>query len=296
MSNEMLVREIKQGINAKDNLDKLYKNNKGFIFKMVNKYKGYGELDDLEQEAFIGMYNAIEPYDETKGYKFLTYASHHIKQAITRYIDNNSNTIRLPVHMVQLIQRYKKVRNYFKVNLQREPTEKEYCIHLNLDTEQLEDVKKSLHRYNRLKSLDGQITGSDGDTMTLGQVVPDNVDVENQVINKSMDDKVKVELWEIVKRECDTESNQAIIHRYKDNLTLNESGEAMGITKEAVRQWQNKGLRKLRTPRVRKELQEKFEINIASVYRGSGIGSFNHDFTSSTERVALRNLELEKSL
>ena len=87
LTNENLVKEIKQGINEKENLEKLYLNNTGFIYRIASKYKGYEDIDDLMQIGFIGMYEAIEPFDETKGFKFLTYARWHIQQAIGRYLE-----------------------------------------------------------------------------------------------------------------------------------------------------------------------------------------------------------------
>ena len=290
VSNENLVKAIKQDVNVTDNLEALYLNNKGFIYKIVNKYKGYEDIDDLMQVGFIGMYEAIEPYDETKGFKFLTYASHHIKQAISRYLEEN-DIIRIPSYLIQRINQYNKVRNYIKSNLHREPTEREYCRVLKIDLEQLRDTKKALPKYKHIKSLNEPIKGSEDGDITLGDSIQSDFDIEEEIIDKVMKEKARTELWQIVKRECTPEQNKIINCRYKNDFTLKQAGEVIGVTPERARVVEADALRKLRVPRVSRELRAKFEINEARAYRG-GLCSFRNNWASSTEMVALKNLEL----
>ena len=294
MTNENLVKEIKQGINEKDNLESLYLNNKRFIYKIANKYKGYEDVGDLAQIGFIGMYEAIEPYDETKGFKFLTYAGWHIRQAITRYLEEN-DMIRIPSYMVNRIYHYKRVRHQFKSNLHREPTKKEYCRALNISLEQLEDVKATLHKYKHIKSLNEPIKGSDGEDITLGDSISSNEDLESQVIDNMMQDKAKTELWEIVSRECTPEQNRVINCRYKKDYTQKQAGAIIGVSPSMARSIEASAIRKLRVPRVRRELKAKFEVNQARAYKSS-LSSFKRTGTSSTESVALKNIELENSI
>lgn len=294
MTNEYLVKEIKQGINEKDNLESLYLNNKRFIYKIANKYKGYEDVGDLAQIGFIGMYEAIGPYDETKGFKFLTYARWHIQQAISRYLEEN-DMIRIPSYMVNRIYQYKKVRNHYKSNLHREPTNQEYCRALNIDLEQLEDVKATLHKYKHIKSLNEPIRGSDDEDMTLGDSITSNIDLENNVIDNMMQDKAKTELWNIISRECTPEQSEVISCRYKGEYTLKQAGEVIGVTPERARIVEADALRQLRVPRVSRELKAKFEVNQARAYKSS-LSSFKRTGTSSTESVALKNIELENSI
>ena len=294
LSNEMLVREIKQGINEKENLEKLYLNNTGFIYRIASKYKGYEDIEDLMQIGVIGMYEAIEPYDETKGFKFLTYARWHIQQAISRYLEEN-DMIRIPSYMVNRIYQYKKVRNHYKSNLHREPTDREYCRALKIDLEQLKDTRKALHQYNRIRSLSEQIQGVDDEDMTLGDSISSNEDLESQVIDNMMQDKAKTELWEIVSRECTPEQNRVINYRYRGDYTLKQAGAVIGVTPERARVVEANALRQLRVPRVSRELKAKFEVNQARAYKSS-LSSFKRTGTSSTESVALKNIELENSI
>ena len=292
MSNEELVRAIKQDTNVTNNLESLYLNNTGYIYKIASKYKGYEDIDDLMQIGFIGMYEAIEPFDETKGFKFLTYARWHIRQAITRYLEEN-DMIRIPSYLIQRIHQYKKVRNHFKSNLHREPTNQEYCRALKIDLEQLKDVKKALHKYKHIKSLNEPLKSSDGEDMTLADTVQSNENLEDSVIDNVMQERAKVELWEILSRECTPEQNKVINCRYRGDYTLKQAGEVIGVTPERARVVEANALRQLRVPRVSRELQRKFEINEARAYSG-GVNSFNRTRTSSTERTALKNIELEE--
>ena len=294
MTNEYLVKEIKQGINEKDNLESLYLNNKRFIYKIANKYKGYEDVGDLAQIGFIGMYEAIEPFDETKGFKFLTYARWHIQQAISRYLEEN-DIIRIPSYLSQRIHQYNRIRNHYKSNLHREPTNQEYCRALKIDLEQLKDVKKALHKYKHIKSLNEPLKGSDDEDMTLGDSIASNIDLEDNVIGNMMQEKAKVELWQIVNRECTPEQSKVINCRYRGDYTLKQAGEVIGVTPERAKVVEASALRKLRVPRVSRELRAKFEINQARAYKSS-LSSFKRTGTSSTESVALKNIELENSI
>ena len=291
LTNEQLVAEIKQGINRKDNLEKLYLNNTGFIYRIASKYKSYEDIDDLMQIGFIGMYEAIEPFDTEKGFKFLTYARWHIQQAMSRYLEEN-DIIRIPSYMVNRIHQYKKIRHHYKSILHREPTNQEYCRALKIDFKQLEDVKKALHKYKHIKSLNEPLKSSDGEDMTLADAISSEFDIEEKVIDDIMQKRVKTELWNIVSRECTPEQSKVINCRYKGEYTLKQAGEVIGVAPERARVVEANALRQLRVPRVSRELRAKFEINEARAYSG-GVNSFNRTRTSSTERTALKNIELE---
>jgi RNA polymerase primary sigma factor len=295
MSNEDLIKLIKQGINATEYIEKLYQNNKKFIYKIANKYKGYAELNDLKQEGFLGLYNAIEPYDETQGVLFMTYAGYYIQQAIGRYIENNCKSVRMPSHLYNQIHKYNRVINAFNSEFGRKPTDKELCKALKIDFKALDNLKSAIHRFNQLESLDSPIPGSDNEDLTVGDCVSDNSNIGDTVIDSMMDNRIQKELWQIVKDNTTEEENQVISARYKDNLTLEATGQIIGKTRDMVRNIESNALRKLRRPRITKEIKERFEINQARVYRSSWT-MFNNDWTSITERVALKNIEIENSL
>ena len=109
MDNDQLVARIRSGVDTADNMLILYEQNHGFIHKMALKYSGYAEIEDLKQEAYIGLCAAVEHYDEDKGVAFISYAGFWIKQTMQRYIDNCGGVVRLPVHAREWIAKYKKI-------------------------------------------------------------------------------------------------------------------------------------------------------------------------------------------
>ena len=98
MSNEQIVVRIQAGENTADNMLKLWQQTEGFIAKLAMSYQGYAELEDLKQEGYIGLCEAVRQYDAGKGVPFINYAAFWIRQAMRRYIDNCCGVVRLPVH------------------------------------------------------------------------------------------------------------------------------------------------------------------------------------------------------
>ena len=109
LTNEQLVLRIKAGENTAANMLQLWEQNKGFIYKIALKYQEYEEIDDLMQQGYLGLYDAIDNYDPSQGVKFITYAGYWIKQSMTRYIDNYSSAVRISVPEQEHIRNYKKV-------------------------------------------------------------------------------------------------------------------------------------------------------------------------------------------
>lgn len=108
MTNEQLAIRIKAGIDVADNMLKLWQQNRGFIHKIVNQYKVFAEEEDLEQEGYLGLSEAVGHYNPDEGVTFLHYASYWIKQYIVRYIKSNG-TVRLPEHIQERIRKYNRI-------------------------------------------------------------------------------------------------------------------------------------------------------------------------------------------
>lgn len=106
MTNEELVEQIQNGVNVQENMGILYEQNIGFITNIVHTFSAYAEEEDLMQEAYIGLHKAVEGFDASKGFLFLTYAPHQIRHQCRRYIEDYSRTNRIPVHMLQKISVY----------------------------------------------------------------------------------------------------------------------------------------------------------------------------------------------
>lgn len=292
MSNEELVKQIQQGINQTDNIEKLYQQNRGYIFKIAKRYAHVCDTEDLMQEAYFGLYEAVQRYEDTAEVLFMSYAGYWIKQAIKRYLENNGLTVRIPSHLHNKVMRYKKLISTFEMQLGRKPLDNELRACLEVGQQALEGIKKAYHDFYNMKSLDEVIPSTD-DELKLGEAILDpDIDIENNVIDGMMENRIQRELWQIVKDNTTDKENEVIICRFEKDMSLAKTGEEFGITREGIRKIEAKALRKLRHPRVRRELEEKFEVNYAKAYRGS-ISGFKNTGTSITEYIALCNLELQ---
>ena len=296
MTNEQLTIRIKAGIDVANNMLQLWQQNRGFIHKIVNQYKAYAEEEDLEQEGYLGLSDAVSHYNPDEGVTFLHYASFWIKQYMSRYIKSNG-TIRLPEFMQGRIREYNKMVQKWQQNYHRKPTDGEICHFLDLSWEMLENLKKAV-QMAKIGSLDVPI-GEDEDC-SLYELIPGSIDEEEQVESMVLEKVQKEELcavvWALVDSLTDTQA-KTIRARYQDNMTFREIAEDQGVSVEMARQRERQGLRELRKP-SKSKLLRPFLPDDNRIYsmglQGNGVGSFNRTWTSSTERAALRDWELEE--
>lgn len=294
MSNEELVKKIQQGINQTDNMEQLYSQNRGYIFKMANRYAHVCDVEDLMQEAYFGLYEAVQRYEDTAGVLFMSYASYWVRQSIIRYLENNGLTVRIPSHLYNKIIGYKRLISAFEMQLGRKPTDKELKGHLEVSQQVLEGIKKAYHEFYSIGSLDELIPGVDGD-MQLNEIIADpDIDLENSVVDRMIEDSKRTELWQIVEDNVTPEQNKVITARYRKNMTLEATGQLIGKSIDRARVLQNEALRKLRLSRITRQLHEKFEINYARVYNGSLTG-FRSRWFSIVEDIAIKNYDYHKS-
>lgn len=304
MSNEELVKLIQQGKNSSDNLGQLFLQNRGLIDKVIRKYSYVYkvnnskksipviEYQDLMNEAYFGLSDAVQRYEDTAGVKFMSYALFWINQSIQRYIEENGRSIRLPSYMQEKIYQYNKVIHDYNSQLHRNPSDEELCCRLKCDLKLLDNIRKANHNFNQMDSIDREIGDEEG--LLLGDTIQSSTDVENEVIDDIMNKSCKTELWKIVKDNVTAEENTVITTRYQKDLSLEATGQLIGSSRDAARNIEARALRKLRRSRIRRELEEKFEVNYARCYRG-GLTNFNYTWTSIVEDIAIRNLEAEFS-
>lgn len=165
MSNEELVIQIKAGVRVAENMGQLYEQTRKFIHSIAQKYKNYETIEDLEQEGYLALYDAIDGFEQAKGYKFLTYAEYWIKQRIQRYIQKNSCCLRVSFHTYERIIKWKKFLENFQKEYSREPIE-EACYYLGLSRKQLQALQKDITKMN-LESLD-RPAGLEEENILLG--------------------------------------------------------------------------------------------------------------------------------
>lgn len=289
MTNEQLVARIRAGENVGENMAQLYEQVKRFIHAAAWRYRDSGMVEDLEQEGFLALYDAVDGYDEAQGVRFLTYAEYWIRQRISRYLQVNGSSLRLPVHCQEKLLRYKRLCSSFQLEHGREPSEREIARLMGLTLEQVREIKGNACMA-RVGSLDAPVKGLDGgEDTTVGDLVATPADPTGEAVDRVQRAQLCAVLWECVDS-LPGQQPTVIRQRYQDGMSLREIGEVQGTTAEAVRQIHAKALRELRASRFSKRLRP-FLPEAERIYsmglRGNGVGKFHRTWTSSTEKAAL---------
>ena len=289
MTNEQLAARIRAGENVGNNMAILYDQVKDFIHAMAYKYHGQGELEDLEQEGFLSLYDAIDHYEADRGVKFLTYASHWIRQRMQKYIQNTGSPLRLSAGRQEAIRKYRKFCTEFQAEQGCKPTEAELCRSLWLTLEQLREIQYDACM-TAVKSLDAPIKGAEGEEdTTLGELAASAADPCEELLDRLEQEELCSILWQCVDS-LPGKQPDVIRSRYKDNMTMKQCGQFCGISEAEVGKQQLKALRSLRSGENAKKLRP-FLPEDAWIYSGALIGNgverFNHTWTSSTERIAM---------
>lgn len=289
MTNEELVIRIKAGIDTAENTALLYEENKNFIYKLAKRYSGYVDIDDLLQEGYFGLCNAIERFDPDLGIKFLTYADYWLKQAMQRYVENNRNVVRLPVHLYNKICQCNKFMGLYYSKYGIEPSVREISRHLHISEKQVEELKEHMIM-GQIGSLDSPIAGED-EEMSMGDIISSKDNMEEFVIEDFYNKQLKEDLWQLVSDALEEKEKNILESRYKYNMTLKDIASKNGVTIESIRQYESKYMKKLRVGKRAREFRSKYEQELGYAWRG-GLSNFKTTWTSSTEQVAMRLMEL----
>ena len=244
-----LAQRIKKG--DRKALDKLTKANLRFVVSVAKQYQNQGlSLPDLINEGNLGLIKAAEKFDETRGFKFISYAVWWIRQSILQAIAEQSRIVRLPLNQVGSVNKINQLQNKFEQEFERRPNSSEIAERIDMPEDKVIDAMKANGKH---VSVDAPF--SDGDDNSLIDVLPDS-DIpmaDNELVMESLRKEIADALHTLNERERNV--IECFYGINQPEMTLEEIGDRYGLTRERVRQIREKALRKLRKNTKNKQLK-----------------------------------------
>lgn len=289
MTNEQIVSEIRNGYSVTDNMQLLYESNLPLIKRFLKPYTAYESMDDIVQESYFGLWEAVQHYESSENVKFMSYAEYWIKQSVQRYLEKCGSTVRIPSHTRAKFTRLRKATQRLEQEQGREPTAAELAAFMRMTIGEVQEIQSYMQG---VASLDTPLT--DDNSLTLSDTLQADSDIESDTIDKIYAEHTKNELWTILERYTEERENHVIKEYFINDKTMSQIARENNISLDRIRQIKEKGLRKLRRGKAWRELQRKFYIADSFLYH-SGFNVYKeHSFTSIVERTAIKRIDAEE--
>ena len=263
----------------------LYERCGSIIKKYAAMLTKWAEFEDLTQEGYICICNAVNAYRADSGAPFMACAAFWVKAGLIRYVQTTSGGLRFSAGQLQAVREYQREAEAFRAQFGRDPSEPELCALLQLPAEQLRKLQRAAEA-QRLRSLDEILPGIDG--VTLAETIADPADMAADLVEREHAAALSAALWAAV---ADLPEEQAAVIKgtYKDGQTVNQAAAAAGLPSWRGYDLQKKGLQQLRTRGKYREILLPFLDDglYSAAVRGSSVTHFRYTLTSSTEREAL---------
>ncbi|HQV77463.1 MAG TPA: RNA polymerase sigma factor RpoD/SigA [Chitinophagales bacterium] len=245
------AKKIKQGDAAA--LDKLVNSNLRFVVSVAKQYQNQGlALNDLINEGNVGLIKAATKFDETKGFKFISYAVWWIRQSILQALIEQPRVVRLPMNKATIYNKIQRTIVEFEQNNQREPSNDELAELLEMKPDELATLRATLTFH---LSIDTPI-GEDDDTTSLDLMSDNSISTpDSLLIDESLHDELEHALHALSEREAEIVRYYFGINEFSQSYSLDEIGIKMHLTRERVRQVKDKAIRKMRRFAITKELK-----------------------------------------
>ncbi len=243
MTNEELVQLIKSNFEVKENMGILYGQNKGYIYRIAKQYSNICDVNELMQEAYFGLQNAVDSYEYHKGCSFISYAAICIRRVLSMYARNNSYIQVVPGYLVSLISKYNRFKSEYKViNGGAEPSKNECMEVLNLTEKRYNSLLKAIE-YSNCISMEQTIPGTEG--LTLADTIECSFNVEDYVINRLCDEDLSCIVWSNINK-LNTKYRDVIIKRYINNMSITKIAEQYDVPKNRIKKVEIKAVNRLK--------------------------------------------------
>lgn len=244
MSNEELVRLIQCRENYTENMLALYDQNKGMIYGIARKYAAVENIEDLMQEAYIGLVDAVEGYRGDGEASFFTYAMCAIDRHLKRWIDTVGRMIKVPPHKQAQIWQYNLITSTYLEKYNREPTVEEYAMESGSSVTHIKRLQAFMF-YNRTLSLNENIGSEEGHPLQLEDTIADDRDDISGLVDNLASKQAEGDLWSILQRLLPSVEYEVMMLKYKGNMTLKAIASKLGLSLGKVRNISDRAVRKI---------------------------------------------------